>query len=72
MIAQTLSISLETAKKELGFWVSHGVIKESQLQRAIGEGEHEQAVVTTEIVFYASKTLDRAREKASVGDSGDK
>ena len=31
LIAQNLSISAETAKKELNFWVSHGVVKESVL-----------------------------------------
>ena len=31
LIAQTLQIPLELAKKELSFWVSHGVVKESQL-----------------------------------------
>ena len=59
MIAQTLSISNETAKKELGFWVSHGVIKESELQRSVGCGEDdEEQVIQTEIVFYASRSLD--------------
>ena len=60
MIAQTLSISSETAKKELGFWVSHGVIKESELQRSVGCAEDsDEQIIQTEIVFYASKTLDR-------------
>lgn len=31
LIAQTLKIPLETAKKELNFWVSHGVVRESEL-----------------------------------------
>lgn len=31
LIAQNLSISADTAKKELNFWVSHGVVKESVL-----------------------------------------
>lgn len=54
-------ISIETAKKELGFWVSHGVIKESELQRVIGEN---QADILTETVFFASKTLERNHERA--------
>ena len=54
-------ISIETAKKELGFWVSHGVIKESELQRVVGEN---QADILTETVFFASKTLERNHERA--------
>ena len=33
VVANTLQISEEDAKKELSFWVSHGVVKESQLMR---------------------------------------
>ena len=33
IIADTLQISEEDVKKELNFWVGHGVLKESQLQR---------------------------------------
>ena len=70
-MAHQLHISVELAKKELAFWVSHGVIKESQLlhrRRAAGmgdddgaEGEDRDDGVSTEIVYYAAKTLDRSK-----------
>lgn len=62
LIAQTLSISIETAKKELSFWVSHGVIKESELLRAAISGDEDDQI-QTEIVYFASKTLDRKKEQ---------
>ena len=52
-------LSEEDAKKELSFWVSHGVLKESQLQRIQSFGKD----IQTETVYMASKTLDRNPEK---------
>ena len=67
LVANTLQISEEDAKKELGFWVSHGVLKESQLQRIQSIGRE----IQTETVYLASKTLDRNndREFGGIEDS---
>ena len=62
-----LQISEEEAKKELGYWVSHGVLKESELQRSQSMGRE----IQVETVYFASKTLDRNndREFSGVDDS---
>ena len=48
--------------------MSHGVIKESELQRSVGCGEDdEEQVIQTEIVFYASRSLDN-KNSANTAD----
>ena len=68
LIASTLQIPLETAKKELNFWVSHGVIRESELQKVYDDGYMEEQIIIKEIVYYASKTLDRGHKRPNATD----
>ena len=61
-IKDKLNISAERVRQQCAYWVTNGVLKELQVQRS-------STLLTseTEIVYLASKTLDR--DKAQVGYS---